>query len=119
MSTAPKELPSHEVLSQLARDDPDAYEALRREMIDSFIDSAPPRLTPRLKGLQFRIDGIRRLSKSGLGSTIKIYEMMWQSFLGLNGTWQEMVRVKAGQASPSPAGYAQISNAQILQFRSR
>ena len=119
MSTAPMELPSHEVLSKLARDNPDAYEALRSEMIENLIRNAPPRLVPRLKGLQFRIDGIRRLSKSGLGSTIKIYEMMWQSFLGLNGIWQEMVRVKAGQASPSPADYNQTVKAQILQFRAR
>lgn len=119
MSSPPRDLPSHEVLAQLARDDPDAYEVLRRDMIDSFIDSAPARLVPRLKGLQFRIDGVRRLSKSGLGSTLKIYEMMWQSFLDLNGGWQDLARMKAGQAASSPDEGAPIASARILHFRSR
>lgn len=119
MSSPPRDFPSHEVLSKLARDDPDAYEVLRREMIDSLIDNAPPHLVPRLKGLQFRIDGIRRLSKSGLGSTLKIYEMMWQSFLNLNEGWQDLVRMKAGQAAISPDSHAPVASARILHFRSR
>lgn len=119
MNTLPLELPSHEVLSQLAQSDPDAYEALRRELIDSFIDSAPPRLTPRLRGLQFRIDGIRRLSRSRLGTTIKIHEMMWQSFLRLNSGLQDLVRATAGQAPPSYVAHVPAAGAQILRFRCR
>lgn len=119
MSSPPRNLPSHQALSKLARDDPDAYEVLRRDLIDSLIDNAPPHLVPRLKGLQFRIDGIRRLSKSGLGSTLKIYEMMWQSFLDLNEGWQDLVRMKSGQAVVSPNGHAPVASARILHFRSQ
>ena len=78
-ASLPVELPSHEVLSRLARDDPHAYEALRKQLIDSFIDSAPEKVQSRLRGTQFRVDCVRRLSHSALGSTIKVYEPIFLS----------------------------------------
>ena len=62
----PMEFPSYEVLAQLARDDPQAYEDLRRELIDSFIATAPERVQPRLRGIQFRVDRVRRMSRSSV-----------------------------------------------------
>jgi hypothetical protein len=118
----PVELPSHDVLSRLARDDPEAYEALRREVIDSFIENAPARLKPRLYGIQFRVDCVRRLSRSALGSTVRVYELMWESFHRLNGNWQQLVQLKEGgfdalastlTAAPASGG------ARILAFRPR
>ena len=114
-------LPSHEELSRLARDDPPAYEALRREIIDDFIDHAPDKLKPRLQGLQFRIDNLRRLSRSALGSTVKIYDLMWKSFVAMNYHWQEFVNMKdalPGQCSrEGNRGLPPEHSARILQFR--
>lgn len=113
-------LPSHDELSRLARDDPPAYEALRREIIDEFIDNAPDKLKPRLQGLQFRVDNLRRLSRSALGSTVKIYDLMWKSFVTMNYHWQEFVHPE----NPLPGGYSPECrrglperSARILQFR--
>lgn len=113
-------LPSHEELSKLARDDPPAYEALRREIIDDFIDHAPDKLKPRLLGLQFRVDSLRRLSRSALGSTVKIYDLMWKSFVTLNYQWQEFVHMEAplpGQCALDGNHGQPERSARILQFR--
>lgn len=117
------ELPSHAVLSEMARDDPEAYEALRHQLIDNFIDCAPTRIRPRLQGIQFRVEAVRRLSRSALGSTTKISKLMWDSFLDLNGMWQVAVRAKAERlnvvydATPTK-GYIHTETARILEFRS-
>lgn len=113
-------LPSHEELSKLARDDPPAYEALRREIIEDFIDNAPDKLKPRLQGLQFRVDCLRRLSRSALGSTIRIYDLMWKSFVTLNYHWQEFVTPEnplPGGCSPEGRRGLPEHGARIFQFR--
>lgn len=114
------QLPSHDILAQLARDDPLAYEALRRQMVEGFINSAPERLKPRLRGLQFRVDSVRRLSRaSALGATVRIYELMWKSFLQLNEVWQDFVPLENRQGARPATKYAPKKNARILAFRPR
>lgn len=117
------ELPVHEELSKLARDDPEAYEAFRREIIERFIDNAPARLRHRLSGIQFRVDGLRQLSRSALGSTVRIYELMWKSFLDMNHEWQDFSHMKdhwlSGETSIAAAGHRPSGNARILEFQPR
>ena len=48
----PLDFPSHSFLCHLLREDPQAYEELRRELITQVIDSAPESIQNRLKGLQ-------------------------------------------------------------------
>lgn len=118
------ELPSHEVLSQLARDDPEAYEALRRELIEGFIKSAPERLKDRLNGIQFQVDSLRYLSRgSALGATVRIYKLMWESFHSLNHNWQDLVRIRDEyehrQVPSLAAAWVPVTSARILEFRPR
>lgn len=112
----PVELPSHEVLSQLAREDPQAYEALRLALIQGFIDSVPAGMKPRLRGIQFRVDCVRQLSRSALGSTVRVYKLMWESFLRLNESWHEAVQLPPSHAEPHTA---RPGGARILEFRPR
>jgi hypothetical protein len=115
-----RELPSHEVLARLARDDPQAYETLRSEVIEGFIDSAPQRLRPRLSGIQFRVDGLRRLSRaSALGATVKIYALMWESFERLNHAWQDLRTGSVADCSTPAMRYAPIRRARILPLSLR
>lgn len=118
----PVELPSHDELARLAHDDPLAYEALRSELIENFIAGAPARLKPRLMGIQFRIDHVRRLSRSPLGSTVRVYELMWKSFLTLNHNWQEFVELEEafllGHDITESDRCQPGRDAQILEFRS-
>ena len=85
MDTLPlRENPDHEFLSRLARDDPESFERLRRDLIDQLIGRAPDPIRRRLAGLQFRVDQVRRLAKSPLGAAVKVSSLMWSSFLRLN-----------------------------------
>lgn len=101
----------------MARDDPPAYEVLRRQLIDDFIARAPAHLRRRLRGLQFQIDGVRRLSRSALGATVKIYQLMWNSFLTLNDHLQDLSRPEAPLCATPGAGDRPTKSAQIIPFR--
>jgi hypothetical protein len=119
----PLELPSHDVLSQLALNDPQAFEALRCDLIKTFIDSSPDRFKSRLFGIQFRIDGIRRLSRTPLGSAVRVYNLMWESFLSLNQAWQDLIQMENESVTlqGSTLGIEKLPSrsAQILEFRRR
>ena len=109
-------LPSHEVLAKLASDDPQAFEALRSELIENFISHAAPRNQPRLRGLQFRVDAIRRLSRSPLGALMKIQSLMWESFMRMNRELQNAVSLVRGRVRmDAPAG----RSARVIQFQPR
>lgn len=108
MSHCPRENPDHDSLSQLAKEDPQAFEDLRQQLVGELIERAPEALKPRLEGLQFRIDAIRRRSGSSLGATVKIYQLMWQSFMQLRN---ELMTFR------EPAAPRQ--SAQVLNFRPR
>ncbi len=74
-----KPLPSFEKLRELAEKDPEALERLREEHIKHLIDNAPQQYRHRLEGLQFQIDGQRRLAKSPMAACLKISKMMHDS----------------------------------------
>ena len=85
-------LSSFPALAKLASDDPQAFEALRSELIEDYISHAPERIRLRLRQIQFRLDGIRRLSRSPLGNLLKFQALMWDSFLMLDRELQDFVR---------------------------
>jgi len=70
---------------KLFESDPDAFEARRRELIDSEIQRASSKMQPRLRGLQWHIDVTRRRYKHPVVSSAKLFEMMWQKVYGKNG----------------------------------
>ena len=116
------EIPDHEILMQFARDDPVAFEAWRQETIEKFIQSTPSAQQRGLRGVQFRVECIRRCSRSALGATVKIYGLMWQNFIGLNNNWQgfrdeltsiRKIREMGGQDKLA----ASPKSAKIFEFR--
>jgi len=116
------ELPSHESLSALALNDPKAFELLRQELVDRLIENAPARLKPRLLGIQFRVDGLRRLSKTALGSTVRISKLMWESFYNLNNALNDLSQLKLEDANVESKLREDCINhptAKILAFRQR
>lgn len=117
----PLALPCHEDLSRLARDDPSAFEELRSSLIENLIASAPEKTKPRLRGIQFQVDCLRRLSSSALGATVRIYELMWKSFLDLNYNCQDLVQMErhrlAGKQVSTDSESPPPSKAQVIEFR--
>lgn len=69
----------------MALNDPDALERLRKEYVKSAINTAPEAYRGRLEGLQFQIDGQRRLSKNPMDACINISKMMHESLHQLKG----------------------------------
>lgn len=116
-------LPCHEELSKLACDDPQAFEALRDELVADYIRNAPERLQPRLQGIQFRVDAIRRLSRSPLGAAVKIQALMWDSFLRMDQELKNFARFAARRAHPggeqTELDYAPARSARVIAFQPR
>ena len=83
-------LPAFDVLLEMARNDPQGLETLRRSLTDAVIEGAStePRRR-RLQGLQFRVDMERERASSPLGATIRISEMMCKSLAELHRSMVE------------------------------
>ena len=71
--------------AEMAKNDPDAFERMRLQAIDEFIESVPESSQERLRRFQWRIDQERRLAKTPLAACIRLSSMMWQSLLGDGG----------------------------------
>ena len=108
-------LPAFDVLVDMARNDPQGLEKLRRSLTDAVIATASNETTRRrLIGLQFRVDMERRKAGSPLAATIRISEMMCHSLAALHRsmvapeTWDvpELAQKPQGQVlsfqRPSP-----------------
>ncbi len=61
---------------RLAQQDPTAFEALRKEIIEEIIKGFHLDQQRVLEGLQFRIDMERRKSKNPMGSCIRLSNML-------------------------------------------
>jgi len=99
-------LPPHEVLAKLASEDPEALEALRRELIERYIAGAPEEVQLRLRQLQFRIDGIRKTSASPLAASQRIHALMWESFVQLKEELHRFGLLNRGNSAPLVASRA-------------
>lgn len=78
---------------RLAQEDPDAYENMRKEMIEQVIENTSPEIKRRMQGLQWQIDQIRTTAANPMASCLKISQMMWDSVLGDNGLLQHMEKL--------------------------
>lgn len=110
----PLEMFEFEAWETLAREDPDAFENARRELIESVILSAPCAIQPRLRGLQWQIDQLRELHHP-LGACVKISSLMWQQVVGENGLLENVARLGIRGSTHR----AEPRSATILRFARR
>jgi hypothetical protein len=101
-----------EDLARLAERDPESFEARRTALVQAVIEAAPEHLRPRLEGLQWQIDCVRRQSRSPLGACVRISDLMWQRVLGKGGL------VEALQQGASAATPPLEPTANVLPFAS-
>lgn len=76
--------------SELARENPELFESLRRQAIERVIAEAPAANRERLRRLQWRIDQERRLAGTPLAACMRISRMMWKAVLGRGGLQQRI-----------------------------
>jgi len=79
-----------DTMMTMAKNDPEAFELLRVQMINNVIDEAPEDNRRRLIGLQWRVDQERRLARTPMGACIRISNMMWESVTGENGLLEQL-----------------------------
>ena len=72
-------------VAALARHDPEAYEQYRLDAVEELISSASRKNQQQLRRLQWRIDQERKRAPNATAACVKIYQMMWDSFIGDNG----------------------------------
>jgi Protein of unknown function (DUF3135) len=97
--------------SDLARSDPEAFEAKRSEVIEEIIAAMPAHKQHRMRCLQWKIDQVRNQCRTPMAACIKLSEMMWDSLVGPGGLNETLERLRGGDYRP-PA------SARILEFRS-
>jgi len=87
----------------LARSDPEAFEAMRRKVLQAVIDRAPEKRRQRLQGLQWRVDQVRRRCANPMAACISLSDMMWEAFAGDRGL-VETLRGSSPHPGNDPAG---------------
>jgi len=98
-------LPAFDVLVDMARNDPQGLETLRRSLTNAVITAAPTeQARRRLRGLQFRIDMERQRATTPLAATIRLSELMCHSLARLHRSMVEPDTLRGGSAAAtSPA----------------
>lgn len=79
-------MPSFDELARLAKDEPEQFEALREQLIESTITGASADHQRRLRGLQFQVDMERRRSRTPMAACVSISKMMHDSLYTLGQT---------------------------------
>lgn len=82
-----------DLVMKLYREDPEKLEKIQRKIVQKLIESAPEEHQRKLKGLQFRVDAQRRLSKNPMQAYLKLSQLFWtegfQNFQdALNGDYK-------------------------------
>lgn len=77
------DMPTFDVLMDLAQRDPAGFARLRSELIEDCIRRSSPRNQRRLKGLQFVIEAKRLVADNPMKALLEIQAMMYDSFLSL------------------------------------
>ena len=97
----------------LAINDPDAFEQQRQIEIEKMISNSAPERQQRLRGLQWRVDMLRRKHSNPVMSCQKVFGMMWDSVYGEVGL-QNALRFKV----PLEPESAEADTGQVLAFNS-
>lgn len=106
--------PDFDEMKTLALSNPEAFEEIRRQHIESFLNTVPQEKRRRLTGLQWKIDQIRNLANTPMSACIQISNMMRDSLNRLNSEQLKLLSLgihpMVEDQEPKP------HNATILQF---
>jgi hypothetical protein len=96
----------------LARNDPQAFEAKRNNVLETAIRQAPARRRQRLRCLQWKLDQIRLMAPNPMSATVRMHQLMWDSVTGEDGL---LARLQQFRNAESPIKKP-VRSANILQF---
>jgi len=101
--------------AQLAQQDPEAFEIMRAELLQDFIQNSPANMQKKLEGIQWKIEHIRRRANTPAEALAEISSMMWQSTQQLGEKQQDLLDICTGKEAESSTSH---QSAQILPFKS-
>ena len=105
METANKHLMSIEFdfkeWAELAKSDPDRFEAKRSRVINEAIRRVPADRQRMLRGLQWKVDRVRELKRTPLAACMAISDMMWNTFSDLHHSYVKLAEIKPGKRLPT------------------
>lgn len=73
-----------DILSKLYIENPEAYEEMRSDIIERFIDDLPHDQQHRARGLQFQIDSKLNSARNPIDRYNKMVIIFWEGFNKLN-----------------------------------
>lgn len=86
--TRETQLPEFDALMSLYRNDPAAFEQLRKNLLRQAIDDAPLPQRPALEQLLDRIEATRAEAATPMDAVLGATRMMFDSVAELRGAWQ-------------------------------
>jgi len=104
----------------LARENPQEFERQRSILLDEVIQRRPD--IKWAKAFQSHIDMERRKARTPLGCCVRLYSMMWDSFLKLDEQFQGFMHeadLHSKNNNFQPQESKQPASAKILMFRKR
>lgn len=99
----------------LAMNDPEQFEVMRRAAIDEFLASIPAEKRLHLQRLQWRVDRVRERCANPMAATIAISEMMWDAFYNLHDQYQDIIGNTKAKRYTRPLTSAK--SAKVLPFQ--
>ncbi len=97
--------------SDLAKNDPEAFEAKRKEHLKKALMKIPAEKRERARCLQWKIDQVRDRAETPMAACVKISEMMWDSLVGRGGLSDALKQISSEKPEP-------LQRAKILSFSS-
>ncbi len=82
-------LPEFDTLVSMHRDDPEAFEAFRRHVLNDAVESAPAAHRPGLRQLLARIEIAREAAATPMDALLVATRMMQDSVNQLENAWQQ------------------------------
>jgi hypothetical protein len=101
----------------LAKSDPDAFDAKRRQVIEDLIAHAPEHIRQRLVSFQWRIDMERSRCSNPLQACIKLSNMMWEMVYGDRGFLWSLQQLSDPHALATTSADEAFGTAQILPLK--
>lgn len=71
--------------SKMAQEEPEKFELMRQQLIDDLIAQAPEHFKPRMIGLQWQVDQVRKQASNPMAACLRISQKMWNNVVGENG----------------------------------
>jgi hypothetical protein len=100
--------------AKLAQQDPEAFETMRAELLQDFIQNSPANIQKKLECMQWKIEHIRRRANTPAEALAEISSMMWQSTQQLGVKQQNLLDICTGQEAETTPSH---ESAQILPFK--